>query len=78
MGIENKHCLPSENISRANARRSIYINSDLNKGKILTKEDLICKRPASGICASKYQDLIGKELTQDIKEDTVLKWEMIK
>jgi len=78
MGMENKHCLPSENISRANARRSIYINSDLNKGKILTKEDLICKRPASGICASKYQDLIGKELTQDIKEDTVLKWEMVK
>jgi N-acetylneuraminate synthase len=78
IGTETKQCLPSENVSRVNARRSVYINSDSNKGKILKKEDLICKRPASGICASKYQDLIGKELTQDIKEDTVLKWKIIK
>jgi len=78
IGTETKQCLPFENVSRVNARRSVYINSDSNKGKILKKEDLICKRPASGICASKYQDLIGKELTQDIKEDTVLKWKIIK
>ena len=78
MGVEKKQCLPSEGISRLNARRSVYVNIDLDKGKILTEGDLICKRPASGICASKYQDLIGKELTQNIKEDTVLEWKMIK
>ena len=77
VGINTKHRIPTEKISRLNARRSVYVNSDLVKGKILEKEDLICKRPASGICASNFGSLIGKKINKNIKEDTVLKWEMI-
>ena len=77
MGISTKHCIPTEEISRLNARRSVYVNTDLIKGKILKEEDLICKRPASGICASNFESLIGKKINKNIKEDTVLEWEMI-
>ena len=77
MGENSKHCLPTEEVSRLNARRSVYVNSNLSKGKILKKEDLICKRPASGICASNFEDLIGKKLNQDIKEDTALQWKIL-
>lgn len=77
MGASTKHCIPTEEISRLNARRSIYVNTDLTKGKILKEKDLICKRPASGICASNFESLIGKKINKNIKEDTVLEWEMV-
>jgi N-acetylneuraminate synthase len=38
-------------------RKGIYLNSDLNKGDIITEEKLVYKRPANGI-ALKYFDLI--------------------
>ena len=77
MGSNKKYCLESENISRLNARRSIVTSRNLIKGTILKKEDLICKRPATGICASKIEELIGKEINTNLEEDTTLKWEMI-
>ncbi len=78
LGYTEKHSLESEKISRLNARRSVYVNKDLKKGSILKKSDLICKRPAHGICASSFEDLIGKTLKTNIKEDTSLQWEIIK
>tara|TARA_B100000900_G_C20585860_1_gene719503 strand:- start:786 stop:1820 length:1035 start_codon:yes stop_codon:yes gene_type:complete len=78
LGNSIKKCIPTEEISQKNARRSIYANSNLIKGTILKESDIICKRPASGICASNFKDLIGKEILEDINEDTALQWEIIK
>lgn len=77
MGEEFKHSIPTEEISRLNARRSVYVNTDLAKGKILREENLICKRPANGVCASSFEDLIGKRLNQNIKKDTSIQWNII-
>jgi len=78
LGNSIKRCIPTEEISQKNARRSIYANSNLIKGTILKESDIICKRPASGICASNFENLIGKEILEDINEDTALQWEIIK
>jgi len=64
--------------SRKNARRSVVAKRFIPKGTILTEEDLICKRPASGIPANKFYDLIGKKSLEDIEEDTILENKMIK
>ena len=77
MGEEFKHSIPTEEISRLNARRSVYVNTDLAKGKILREENLICKRPANGVCASSFEDLISKRLNQNIKKDTSIQWNII-
>ena len=69
--------LDTEEISRKNARRSIYLKNDLKKGTILTEKHLICKRPAYGIPAKEFDYIIGKELKLNIKKDTALQWEMI-
>ena len=61
-----------EKISKLNARRSIYVTKNLEKGHIITMNDLICKRPNVGICAMNIDNIIGKVLLKDISIDEVL------
>lgn len=69
-------CLESEKISRQNARRSIVANCDIMKGSIITSEMLTYKRPGTGINPAREQDIIGKKAACDIKDDTILQYEM--
>lgn len=78
MGTSTKHCIPTEEISRLNARRSVVARRFIPKDTIITEEDLICKRPASGIPANKFYNLIGKKSLENIKEDTILQNKMFK
>lgn len=49
--------------------KSLAINKDLPKGHILTFDDLEAKKPKNyGILASKFQDVIGKTITRDMKQ----------
>ncbi|MCX8144225.1 MAG: N-acetylneuraminate synthase family protein [Bacteroidia bacterium] len=68
--------LPDEEPARKNARRSLVAAKDIPAGKMITAEDLTWKRPAHGISAKFYYELIGKKALIDIQEDTVLKWNM--
>lgn len=61
-----------EEISRLNARRSIIAKYDIKKGDIFTEDNIICKRPGSGLCASNYYDIIGKTLIKDINSDEMV------
>ena len=46
----------------------------MHAGDILTEQDLIAKRPGTGI-SPKYQDwVIGRALKQDLEEDSILSW----
>ena len=71
-------CLESEQIARANARRSLVSNCDIKQGTVITEDMITYKRPASGIGADEYNKLIGRIAKEDIKEDTVLQWWMFK
>jgi N-acetylneuraminate synthase len=68
--------LPDEEPARKNARRSLVAARNIPKGKVIDEQDLTWKRPAHGISAKYYYDLIGKKALVDIQEDTVLKWHM--
>ena len=68
--------LPDEEPARKNARRSLVAARNIPKGKVIDEQDLSWKRPAHGISAKYYYDLIGKNALVDIQEDTVLKWHM--
>ena len=72
-----KKCLPSEEISRKNARRSIVAKRDLSKGEFLNEENIICKRPGTGINPLHWDSLIGSKINKDIPNDQLLKWEDI-
>lgn len=60
------------------ARKSIHINKDLKANHILTKNDLVMKRPGNGISPMKMDDYIGKKTTTSLKEGIMLKEEDIK
>lgn len=77
LGSPDKTVLECEKIPRREARRSLVLTRDMKKGEKIALEDLISKRPGTGI-APKYMDIVvGRKLSCDLKEDTVLTWDMI-
>ncbi|WP_445736623.1 N-acetylneuraminate synthase family protein [Mariniflexile sp.] len=53
--------------------KSLAVNKDLKKGHILNFSDLESKKPANkGISATNFRDVIGKEITKNLK-----KWDFL-
>jgi sialic acid synthase SpsE len=74
LGESHKQPLPSEQISRANARRSIVINRSLAAGAIIEETDITYKRPGSGISPLYWDEVIGARARTDLDEDHILQW----
>ena len=71
-GSNIKKCITTEEKSRLNARRSIVSKRDINEGQIITEDDIICKRPGTGLSSIEFYNVIGKKLSKSIKEDQIL------
>lgn len=69
--------LECERQSRREARRSLVIARNMKRGEIIKPEDIIEKRPAHGIPPRMREIVIGRVVTVDIEEDTILDWNMI-
>lgn len=78
VGRTKKTVLPSEEKSRANARRSLIADLDIQKGEVIERKHLTWKRPASGISPENIEELLGRKALLDIENDTVLQWDMFK
>ena len=61
------------------ARRSVVAKEDISIGDVLTEDNLTTKRPllVDSIPAIEYYDMIGKKINVDVREDELLKREMI-
>jgi N,N'-diacetyllegionaminate synthase len=69
-GVKAPH--PCELATRQVARKSVVLCHDLSPGAILRAEDICTKRPATGIPARQFDNLIGKRINQALLADTVL------
>ena len=69
-----KHYIPTEEISRQNARRSIVLSQSIKAGETLTEELLICKRPGHGISPLSWDNVLGTRVAMDLDVDTILQW----
>lgn len=58
-------------------RKSIIANKYIPKGKKIEKEDLVIKRPGTGILPKKINEVVGKIAKRDIKKDELIYWEDI-
>ena len=76
LGDGRKQPLASEQLSRANARRSLIAACNIPAGTVIAENHLTWKRPARGINPKYFNDLVGRIATTDIIEDTVLQWGM--
>ncbi len=77
LGNSEKTVLECEIIPRREARRSLVITRDMKAGEIIKQEDLMPKRPGTGISPKFANIVIGRKVNQDLKEDTILTWKMI-
>jgi len=76
-GNYEKTVLDCELVPRREARRSIVINKDMKKGNLIKIDDILLKRPGTGIAPENLEIVLGKKINKDIEEDTVLQWEDI-
>ncbi|MBL4938138.1 N-acetylneuraminate synthase [Clostridium sp. YIM B02515] len=60
-----------------NARRSIVAAFDLKKGTLVEEKMITFKRPGNGIKPELAENIIGRKLNRDIKEDELITWKDI-
>lgn len=51
-------------------RRSVFASKDISKNKKLEENDITTLRPAVGVPANKYFDILGKKLKKNIKKNS--------
>lgn len=69
--------LSIESQARQHARRSIVASRSINKGEVIDSTMIIAKRPAHGISPIYWDEVIGKVVTKDVKEDELLNWDAL-
>ncbi len=62
LGDGVKQCLPVEQELRTLARRSLYAARDLQAGALVGPDEVLAMRPARGLAASAYPQLLGRRL----------------
>ncbi len=77
LGSAEKTVLDCELIPRREARRSLVLTKDMKAGEIILPENLMPKRPGTGISPEFIEIVEGRKVTRDLKEDTILTWDMI-
>ena len=78
LGKDKKSPVRVEMISRKYARRSLIAKNDLRIGHKIKKNDLLIKRPGTGIEPEFLNKLISRTLKKNIKADQILKWSHFK
>ena len=69
----NKDDLKNYKSMRHIFQKSIYYNSDLKEGSIISKENISFKKPFIKISSSEYEEFIGKVLKKKVKKNQLLK-----
>jgi len=59
------------------ARKSIIAAENIKKGTIINEDMLTIKRPGTGILPKYINQIVGKAAKEDIKKDSLIKWEQI-
>lgn len=71
---DHKAPVPTEEVARRNARRSIVLLRNLPAGHVLCERDITYKRPGTGISPLYWDEIIGRGLRVAQEADHVLQW----
>lgn len=72
LGVPVKSPSNSEIKNRSVARKSLVAKQRIEKGEIFTVENLIAKRPGTGVSPMKWDDYIGQVANRDYHEDELI------
>ncbi|MEF2232217.1 MAG: N-acetylneuraminate synthase family protein [Pseudodesulfovibrio sp.] len=71
LGKGSKEVLACEHPARSFARRSLVAADDLPKGHVVRPEDIVCKRPGTGIPPTRLGEFVGRVLARGVASDTL-------
>ena len=77
LGNGGKTVLECEQIPRREARRSLVLTHDMKAGEMIRTEDIMPKRPGTGISPIYTDIIVGRKVLRDLEEDTILTWDMV-
>lgn len=77
LGSSEKTVLECEKIPRKEARRSLVLTRNMKAGERIEENDIMPKRPGTGISPIYTDIVVGHKVNQNLKEDTILTWDMI-
>jgi N,N'-diacetyllegionaminate synthase len=72
LGDGVKRSLPSEEINRPAARRSIVAARRIGKGELFTAESVTVKSPATGLSPMAWDTVVGQKAKRDFEEDQLI------
>jgi N,N'-diacetyllegionaminate synthase len=78
MGDGFKRPTPSELKNKSLVRKSLVAARYIQIGEILTHDDLVIKRPGTGIQPRDLEKIIGLRVESDIQADEVITWNKLK
>ena len=73
LGINVKEVQKSEKHTRIIQRRSVYSIKEIKKGELFSDENIKCLRPANGLSADKFAQIINKKAKRTIKSYSLIK-----
>lgn len=73
LGSGEKYVTDSERKNKIVARKSIVAKVDIKKGDIFSEDNIICKRPGSGISPMKWDEVLGKKAEADFEKDELIR-----
>ena len=72
MGKNVKKISNSETKNLKLVRKSIVAKKAIKKGEKFTEDNLTTKRPATGICPMRWDEIVGKSSNKDYKIDDLI------
>ncbi|MFA5815505.1 MAG: N-acetylneuraminate synthase [Bacteroidales bacterium] len=72
LGSSKKEPSPGEKRNMAAARKSIVAACPIYKGELFTEHNLTIKRPGTGICPLRWDDIIGTFATRNYRTDELI------
>lgn len=64
-----------KSLKKKKFRRSITTKYVLQEGHVISYDDILFKRPGTGISANRLKDVIGRRVNHTIEADKTLFWE---
>ncbi len=74
-GIKQPQSVERDCIEKA--RKSLVLARDVPAGAVLAPEDVVVKRPGTGISPGLLEAVLGKTVQADLKQDTLLDWRVL-
>jgi sialic acid synthase SpsE len=75
LGTYRRVVSQAEEEKKLKFRRSVVASEDFKRGHVLTENDLLYKRPGTGIRPDEARYVIGRKLKRDLSTDDLARWE---